>query len=140
MTEISELRVGDVVTVKHRFWKETVTGKVWEEDGALWLGGVNLTRWGDRGLFDIVELAERPEPPLYLNHDRDEPRQGDVVRYDPDGIPSAFASDLTWFYDGGGWRTIQGQGNRITGVMPRGVTLLVDGTTGLTVPPPEKTS
>lgn len=143
-TQVADLREGDVITLANN--TTTLTGPLasygLKSSAGLCLGegtavvirrsdGCLASYWTGRD-WNLKVLTPAP-PPLYRNHSRDYPTKGDVVRNGID-FPEKFGPNkLTWFYDGQVWRSIHNDGIPITGSMPRGVILLVDGDTGKVV-------
>ena len=72
----------------------------------------------------VTKLAPRPQP-VYTNHSREEPVDGDVVR------SASTSSRTTWVRSGNQWFNT---GTGKVDAPPAGVRLLVDGDTGQPVP------
>lgn len=140
--KIATLREGDTIELRDGH-DTTVRGtlvRFGSEGRGLTLGGENSTMvvrrtdgllagaWADWSI-DVISHAPLP---LYRNHARTSPRCGDVVRLDTD--LQDWADSVTWFYNGTDWRQLgNGTAAPILGMMPLGLTLLVDGETGQVV-------
>jgi hypothetical protein len=140
----SSLRVGDEVELRlDEFSDFVATGKVRRDDQGccLALGPWPLVTNGTSAMqpgwhLTVTKMAPRP---FYVNHDRAEPVQGDVVR-DAD-TPER----RTYLFDGACWHSSDGARNLIRlkdDVSPMGrihlpenLILLVDGDTGLPAAP-----
>lgn len=131
----SELRAGDEVELTFDLFPGFVArGPVSsDEDGCcLRLGPLVITSEGRKVLPDdqhlkIVKLAPRP---VYVNSEREEPVDGDVVRNAGD------SSRVSWVRSGDKWWVAIGgvMVDSDPAVIPKRLQLLVDGDTGRTVP------
>lgn len=125
---VTELRAGDEVVIAlggHQ--GVTISGPLRMDSSGCCLAvgpmtvvtaGKSVLSQDDR--LTVTKLAPRP---LYINHDRTEPVDGDVVRDADSG------SRQTWVR-ASSWATIQYGDFQPSGVLPKRLVLLVDGDTG----------
>lgn len=143
--QVADLRPGDVVEIA---WPNgaILHGPLYEEDDHLDLGPLIL-RYSTGGVghsmpsCDLTVVSRAPR--LYVNHDRAEPVQGDVVRFIDTRRPDDAYTNV---YDNRGdrhrpWLQLSGERWTHDQVMPRDclrrhyrLELLVDGETGQVVP------
>lgn len=136
--QVADLRVGDVVEYSSSDWPHPtfIRGPVYLADGCLHVGG-RLIRFADgdvtAGDFDNGRLTvvSRPPRPLYVNHDRTEPAEGDIVR-DCDGDSWRFERDEWWCASADACDDDDPDGLPLGHYRP--LTLLWDGETGQVVP------
>lgn len=132
MEQVNTLRVGDVVELSHTSWPEgtVVKGPLYERgDKRLYVASF-CVRWAMNdpmeGLGDTwtVTLIERARPPLYVNHIRTRPVDGDVAREE------GHTGRYTYTFAGAGWYGTNSR-SRVAGADSfRNLRLLVDGVTG----------
>jgi hypothetical protein len=128
----TELRVGDEAELTLDQYPEFVAKGTLRMDGqgcCLSLGPWPIVTNGDSVMrpdmhLKVTKLAPRP---IYANHDREEPVDGDVVR------DAATTRRTTWLRAEGRWYNTATA--RPDSELPKSLILLVDGDTGLPAAP-----
>ena len=122
--QVADLRPGDVVELRYDNYPETVIRGPLHGGATLYVAFLVVRHADGRpGVGDSLTVISRAPRPLYVNHERTTPIDGDVVR---DG------EDRLWMFDHfGTWQGVEStceESNRLTG-MEQPLTLLVDGNT-----------
>lgn len=134
--DAQDLRAGDVVVVAHSGWPEGsfIRGELYEQEcgpGLYCCGFQVANSDGTTFLPDVwaeVTVVSRAPRPLYVNHPRTEPVNGDTVADEDNG-----GADWTWHRVHDEWLRADGA-SFVRSELPARLRLLVDGETGRVVP------
>jgi hypothetical protein len=132
--KVTELRAGDIVRVHMTEYPDVVLSGPVEVDSqgcCRKIGPMTLVTEGKSDLPDgwWVEVTKLAPRPVYVNHEREEPVEGDIVR-----IPET-PTRTTYVWSEDRWWAVSKGKLVVTGNMPDRLLLLVDGDTGLPAAP-----
>jgi hypothetical protein len=137
--QVAELQPGDIIEVFDTRNGVSVRGKVYNYSGPIWIGNPGHTQltvasgelvgWAREDVASLKVITRAPRK-VYVNSDRTEVRQHDVIR-DGEGVirhqgPVSDVTDAAWW----SWEVDPGFRWTWTSTPPQPLTLLVDGETG----------
>lgn len=129
LEQMESLRAGDVVELRDDRWPDvTITGPL-SDDGINLILGPVVVRYDSvprRDLHRTVTVITPAPKPLYVNHPRTDPVQGDVAR----GVNML---GPIWFRQAGAWVSDDGKKAGAGNLLPDELILLVDADTGMPV-------